>query len=106
MTALHIEPTQYTVCGLPEDDPNAYVWSLTIEHRGIDSWAIARMGQVWKRTKKGGWDYEPLPTSRTDHFLKMHRFTLEEAMAEAPRAYETLIINGLKVVDGQLRSVN
>lgn len=100
---LRIEPTRYTVCGLPEDDVNSSIWKLDIERRGPDSWAICHLTRVWKRTKAGGWDYEPLPSSRTDHWKKMHRFTLEEAMELVPKIYATrLVINGWRVEDGKL----
>lgn len=99
---ITIKPTQYLVTGLPDGDPDSQVWSLTIEWRGPgpDSWAV--MHHAYCLSKGGKWDYEPLPSSRTDAFIKRHRFTLAAAEHAARRELPKLIINGLRIQDGKL----
>lgn len=53
-----------------------------IEKRGDDSWAVTYMGMCL--TSDGeGWDYEPMPSNRTEDFIKAHRFPTPEAASEA-----------------------
>jgi len=72
---------------------------LTVEFRGLTddgkmSWAILDSGNCLN--KKGDWEYEPYPSSRTDAFLKRCRWTdLREAvdfamshMAKYPLGYK------------------
>jgi hypothetical protein len=50
----------------------------TVEYRGDGKWAVNDCGFVLSRT--GEWEYEPLPSSRTDDFIARCRFdNLEEA---------------------------
>jgi len=97
---LRITPTEYTVCGLPEDDEDSAVWKITIESRGKGWWAVCHLRHCL--STGGKWDYEPLPSSRTNAWLKRHRFDLPEAIRRAEAAYPKLIINGLWVRDGKL----
>jgi hypothetical protein len=60
---------------------------ITIEATNFDdnhlpiSWAIRKPGGSCFSKIVGGFDYEPLPSSRTDKFLAEHRFNSpEEAM--------------------------
>jgi len=47
---------------------------------GAKRWAISEMGYVLN--KKGRWEMEPIPSSRTDAFYRRCRFdTAEEALA-------------------------
>lgn len=43
-----------------------------------DAWAIRCMGRCYGRN--GEWDFEPQPSSRTDEWLAVYRWTLDEAM--------------------------
>jgi hypothetical protein len=62
---------------------------LTVEcrDRAEERWAIVCGSRVWSRRK--GWEHEPLPSSRSEAFLRRARWTLAEACAlldvEAPR---------------------
>lgn len=49
---------------------------------GKDKWAVVRMGMVLNRA--GEWEYEPLPSSRSDAFIRRTRF---EAPVIALAAY-------------------
>ena len=102
MSEIRINPTTYTVCSLPEDDVNSQVWSLTIEWRGpLDSWAVCHMSRCLSN-RAGKWDYEPMPSSRTEAFIRNHRFPLAEAKTRALLAYPKLVINGPRVENGKL----
>ncbi|GFM34065.1 hypothetical protein [Desulfovibrio subterraneus] len=54
---------------------------VNIEARGEGKWCVYRGGYVL--TRKGKWEYEPLPSSRTQSFYDNTRFTLEEAFERA-----------------------
>jgi hypothetical protein len=67
--------------------------SVTIERReqrdGTILWAVHENSFCLARD--GLWEYEPLPSSRDDKFLKRCRYaTLEEAMDEATKAIDLL----------------
>jgi hypothetical protein len=101
---IRIFPTEYTVNDLSEDDVNSAVWSIKIEWRGGDRWAITHIGRCLSR--KGKWDMEPSPSNRTESWLTRHRFTLEEAQDKAVEIYPDLIVNGYWVRDGKVVPVN
>lgn len=98
--SLRVEATQYVICGLPEDDVNASVWCIRVERRAPDQWAVLR-GSLCL-SNGGKWDYEPIPSERTDAWKKRHRFPLETAIELACREYPKLVINGYRVSDGKL----
>ena len=53
---------------------------VSIEDRGYDRWAIVHTNGN-NYNKDGTWDYEPLPSSRTDKWLEEHRWkTAQEAL--------------------------
>jgi len=57
-------------------------------------WAVMRAGFAW--TKDEAWEYEPLPSSRTDEYLKLARYsTLPQAMRAARRAAMVSLENPL-----------
>jgi len=53
-----------------------------IEWRGPDKWVIV-MDNMYVLNKKGQFEYEPMPSSRTDDFLSRTRFSFEEAWLKA-----------------------
>ncbi len=64
--------------------------TITIECRGplgSDSWAVCHKGQCHDGIS---WDHEPLPSSRTEAWLAMHRFPLHEALELAVSAARPL----------------
>jgi hypothetical protein len=75
------------VSAIPEGlEPRSFwvgdVWpdvgmGVTVEWRGPDSWGVYFRG--FCATRKGKLAPEPLPSSRSDYYLKTHRFPLEEA---------------------------
>lgn len=49
------------------------------ENPANDKWAVRkRIGRCLNN--KGGWEYEPMPSSRKDNFLARTRFSLDEAI--------------------------
>jgi hypothetical protein len=98
---IRVEPTTFTVCGLPADDVNAAVWKLTVESRGRGLWAVMHM-DTYCLSETGEWDYEPSPSNRGDEFLATHRFDREEALRLAQEVYPNLIVNSMWVRDGKL----
>ena len=54
---------------------------MRIQWRGDDRWAIFNGASCLNRL--GEWEYEPLPSSRTDEYLERNRYSLDEAMTVA-----------------------
>lgn len=46
--------------------------AIHIEARGYGKWAITHMGNVLDKT--GEWEWEPMPSSRTEDFLQRTRW--------------------------------
>ena len=101
MTAAELEPvvTQYTVCALPEGHMDYSLFSMTVDrvlgYEGVSGWAVRRMGRCLDR--KGRWDHEPQPSSRTNGWIKQNRHDLAKALDLAKAAAPLVKINGLSV---------
>lgn len=91
----HVQPTEYTVNCLPEDDGHAF--ALTVAYRGRNRWAVLRHGSCL--SADGQWDYEMNPSSREDDWLDEHRFDLDTALALAKEAAPKVTVNGHTVTD-------
>ena len=76
MKDLGLEPITYRVHA--GDD------TVRIEWRGQDAWAVVQMGR-YVLLKSGGWEYEPMPSERTDEFIKNSRFSTPQEALEAYR---------------------
>jgi len=82
---LNLEITEYKV-ELPKDLPEAYKGTLLATESiyivrtkyGEDQWKVYRKGQICLN-KDGDWEWESLPSERSDEFLERTRYTLEEA---------------------------
>lgn len=73
-----VTPVKYSVSCLPLDHPEHYHFELFVEWRGRDRWAVTdRMGCL---SIDGTWDYEMMPSERTDEWKAAHRFDLETAL--------------------------
>jgi hypothetical protein len=94
-------PSSYTVSILPERNIDTHLFEIRVEERGqIDGttrWAVVRMGYCLNR--RGRWDYEMLPSSRTDRWIAGHRFDLETALRLAKKAAPLITVNGFTVAD-------
>lgn len=71
--------TRYAVSCVPEEHPDSYSFTITVEYRGQGTWAVCWPGCGCWGTD-GDWDYEPIPSSREDGWLERHRFTEDEAL--------------------------
>jgi len=100
---VHVRPVVYEVTVWPEaayDDPaaamNASEWCVRVEQTpGFDGirWAIRWAGRCLSRS--GRWDLEPIPSSRTDHWKRQHRYaSLEDAIERAKRQAPEVAMNG------------
>lgn len=101
-----VRATRYTVSLLPEGDINANLYEITVEERGqLDGttlWAACRMGRCLNR--RGRWDYEMQPSSRTDRWIAGHRFDFDTALRLAKKAAPPITVNGWTVADALNRS--
>lgn len=60
-------------------DNKEYRMCLRDLRRGVEQcWGIFNI-IGWRLSRKMKWDYEPLPSSRTDAWIKSHSFTEDEA---------------------------
>lgn len=92
-----VRVTRYEVSCLPQDNINAHHFTITVEWRGDDRWAVLHHG--FCLGADGEWDDEPRPSSREDDWLETHRFDLDTALILAKREAPKLTINGLTAAD-------
>jgi hypothetical protein len=92
-----VRPTRYEVSCLPEDNINAHHFTILVEHRGGDRWAV-KDGFYCLGTD-GDWEYESIPSERTDEWLATHRFDLDTALRLAKEAAPEMTANGWTVAD-------
>jgi hypothetical protein len=74
--------TVLDVSVLPLDFEDRFLWSITVEYRGRNLWAV-KHGMHQCLGSDGTWDWESIPSERTDEWLATHRFPLDEALALA-----------------------
>lgn len=89
--------TEYLVSCLPLDDINASGFTITVAWRGGDLWAVVRHTACLN--KDGYWDYEPIPSERTDEWIAEHRFELATALRLAKEAAPHIRCNRWTVAD-------
>lgn len=80
---LRARVTGYTISDGDDD-----LYKLTVEYRGDGRWAILD-GSLCLSTDLE-WDFEPMPSSRTDEWLLKHRFEAQEAIGLAMDQYHIL----------------
>lgn len=89
--------TEYAVCALPEDNINAYAYTIRVSHRGDERWAVTHHGYCLGTD--GEWAWESLPSHRGDEWQASHRFDLENALRLATEQAPLIDINGLTAAD-------
>lgn len=94
---VHVAPTTYRVSCLPADHPEASHFTVCVEWRGRDLWAVTRHGECLSRS--GVWGYESLPSGRTNEWLAEHRFPYPEAVRLAQEIAPLLTVNGFTITD-------
>lgn len=101
-------PTKYLVSLLPAEHPEVVLFGLEVEWRGVPwqvpageradwdrVWAVTRLSRVL--AVRGGWEYEPQPSSRSLDWCRAHRFTLDDALEVAKQQAHYVIVNGIRV---------
>jgi hypothetical protein len=108
MTSTHTTPealvqiTRYEVSVLPEGDINRPVFTIFVEHRGEDRWAVVRHRECMNA--KGEWSWESIPSEREDEWLAEHRFNRMTALELAKWAAPRIVVNGDTAVDAYRRT--
>jgi hypothetical protein len=96
-----VTPTEYLVTVLPLDREETLIWSVQIQRRGRDQWAITSHGRCLSRT--GDWDLEPSPSERTAEWRQAHRFSFSDAVHRAGDLAARLTINGVTATEAAER---
>lgn len=65
-----------------DDISERYNYTITKRNSGEKPWAVLE-GQNTCLSTGGKWDCEPIPSARTEHFIKTHRYSTFEAAFEA-----------------------
>jgi hypothetical protein len=91
--------SQYTISATPAGrDQYNHLWDLHVDRSvqmdGTEKWAVRWMGRCLGRD--GEWDYEPIPSSRSDRWLAQYRHDLETALRLAVAAAPDVEVNGRK----------
>jgi hypothetical protein len=95
---VRVTPVKYEVSVLPLDFEDGYLWTINVEYRGNDLWAIMhRVGNVYG--KNGTWSHEHVPGERTDEWLEEYRWPLEEALEKAKELAPGLKFHGMSPED-------
>ncbi|UJV42044.1 hypothetical protein [Streptomyces sp. AMCC400023] len=93
----YVEITRYEISLLPETDINRPVYTINVENRGNDQWAVVRHRQCMNAS--GEWSWESIPSEREDEWLVEHRFDRETALKLAKQAAPHLVVNGHTALD-------
>lgn len=93
-----VQPTEYVVNCLPEDDWDGHAFALTVRYRGEGRWAVQRGEHACLGTD-GEWADGVKPYGRGDDWLAAHRFDLDTALELAKAAAPLVTVNGFTVTD-------
>ena len=92
-----VQATRYEVSLLPEGDVNRLLYTINVEYRGGDRWAVARGRQCMNAA--GVWSWESVPSEREGEWLAAHRFDLDTALRLAREEAPHVVVNGRTAVD-------
>jgi hypothetical protein len=97
---IYVRATAYEVSVFPDEFEDASTWTLSVEYRGADRWAVLmRAGSRTCLNRDGEWAWEISPSERTDEWLAQHRFSLDEALDLARRHAPGVTMNSLTAVE-------
>lgn len=96
------EVTRYEVSVLPRNDINRPHFTIAVEYRGDNRWAVTRHRECLGAD--GAWGWEPSPSNREDDWVDAHRFDLDTALRLARDAAPHVVANGLAAVDAYYRT--
>lgn len=92
--------TTFTICAHPNPASiNYYSYAIEVTDRGDGRWAVCRMKRCLDAD--GEWDYEPIPSERTDEWLATHRFDRDTAIRLAREAAPKVKVNGIAAADAE-----
>ncbi|MGW3545875.1 hypothetical protein ACWDNI_35780 [Nocardia niigatensis] len=89
--------TRYDVSCLPRDHQEWGLFSVSVEQRSPDRWAVKHFSNCYDID--GNPSYESLPSERRDEWLERYRHDLDTALALAKRIAPKIRINGFSVAD-------
>ncbi len=92
MTGVWAEPTAFTVCAVPETVQDWDVFAITVDRTAPGRWAVRRRSRCLNDA--GVWEYESIPSERSDDFLARCRFDLDTALRLAKEIAPTISVNG------------
>lgn len=92
-----VQATKYLVSCIPEGTDGRSSFTLSVEYRGDDRWAV--MDHPHCLSADGAWDFEHIPSERTDEWIANHRFDLDTALDLARKNAPLLHANGFTVSD-------
>jgi hypothetical protein len=90
--------TKYEVSCLPIDHRERPHFTIFVEWRGVDRWAVCD-GFRSCLGADGVWGYEPSPSNREDDWLDAHRFDLDTALALAKEQAPLMTVNRWTVAE-------
>lgn len=99
---LAVHAVTYEVGFFPPDEEASSVFNLTVEYRGGQKWGVIKGRRCLG--SDGTWDWEGIPSERTDEWLASHRFDLDAALDLARRHAPQVKVNG-KTAEEVARSV-
>lgn len=84
--AIHAQVESVSFSPLPVGHRDRPSWQVTVDYRGgrdgSASWAVRQSGYALN-TVTGEFDYEPIPSERTDGWLAAHRYADYDAACQA-----------------------
>lgn len=92
---IHTSVTQYTVSVFPPELHNnidAYSYLIQVEEAAPGRWAVRRMKRCLNAD--GHWDWESIPSERTEEWLTEFRHDKETALRLAGEAAPLVRVNG------------
>lgn len=83
---IHAQVESVSFSPIPVGHCDRDTWQVTVDLRhsrdGVQSWAVRISGRALN-TETGEFDYEPIPSERTDDWLATHRFSDYDAACRA-----------------------
>jgi hypothetical protein len=78
---VNVRPVAFDVCCLPDDHPERYSFALKVVSRDLAGgmWAVLDRADRCLSVA-GEWEYEHIPSERTDEWKATHRFTKSRAL--------------------------
>lgn len=89
----YLPPEVMPVAYAPKQRPDGNLLFLRAEWRGGDQWAVTN-GARSVLNREDEFEWEPLPSSRTEDFVEQHRFDLSEALHRLVKLVQKEVTDG------------